>query len=437
MNVKNPGELTVMMIIKAVDDKTGVGKLFGLRKKSESEYELTMEKETDCENLVDGLLINGQMCEMRKLCAMERMVSFLNLPNYINDEEVLQKLTSWGVTAILPLRRRFYPGTTVADGTRFIKVKFTKDVVSLPYYTKFETEEGEKFFRVIHDHQVKTCRICSSVEHEKKDCPQFTCRECLEQGHYARECKAPRCQSCWKASQRCTCEEYEEVHEEMEMDLHNDGENEEEDDEGGVPQQVGVITKSGEERLRKDEREGLEQGHLTRDCNVPRCQSCGKASQRCTCEDGVEVHEEMETDLHKVGENVEEDGEGGVSQQLCAITNDIQSSEEQVGKDERDEGKRAERAKMMAGLQLIEDKDEQNEMENKEKDGGGVKDNTNQEEVRDIKEKTFCGKESVKKNISGGGSRLKTTAKINIEKVMEKQRIRREAKEKKKKRKKS
>lgn len=230
MNVKNPEHLTVMMIIKAVEDKTGIGKLHGLRKKTDFEYELTLEKETDCEHILDGILINGQMCEMRKLCATERMDSFLNLPNYISNEEVLKKLTSWGLTPILPLRRRFYPGTTVADGTRFIRVKFPKDVLSLPHNTRFETEEGIKYFRVIHDHQVKNCRICSSVEHEKKDCPHFICRECLEQGHYVRNCKAPRCQSCGKALQIyiykyiwCICENYDEVHEEMETDSHNDG----------------------------------------------------------------------------------------------------------------------------------------------------------------------------------------------------------------------
>ncbi len=58
------------------------------------------------------------------------MVSFFNLPSYIEDEEIIQKLISWGVTPTLPVRRRYYPGTTVADGTRFLRVKFPKEVVS-------------------------------------------------------------------------------------------------------------------------------------------------------------------------------------------------------------------------------------------------------------------------------------------------------------------
>ncbi len=69
------------------------------------------------------------------------MVSFLNLPSYIEDEDIVQKLVNWGVTPILPVRRRFYPGTTVADGTRFLRVKFSQEVTSLPYNTKFMTEE--------------------------------------------------------------------------------------------------------------------------------------------------------------------------------------------------------------------------------------------------------------------------------------------------------
>ncbi len=77
----------------------------------------------DCDKLMDGLLLDGQFEIKKKLCKTERMVSFLHLPNYIKDKEIIQKLVDWGVNPILPLRRRFYQGTTVADGTRFFKSK--------------------------------------------------------------------------------------------------------------------------------------------------------------------------------------------------------------------------------------------------------------------------------------------------------------------------
>lgn len=219
MTVNDPEKITMMMIIKAVEEKTGIGKLYGLRKKSNFDYELTMENEPDCDKLMDGLLLEGQFCEIKKLCKTERMVSFLHLPNYIKDEEIIKKLVDWGVNPILPLRRRFYQGTTVADGTRFLRVRFPKDIVTLPYNVRFDTEEGLKYFRVIHDDQLKTCRLCASTEHEKKDCPQYTCRECLEQGHFARDCQAPWCQSCEKIWMRCTCESEEEDNTEMEIEM--------------------------------------------------------------------------------------------------------------------------------------------------------------------------------------------------------------------------
>lgn len=159
------------------------------------------------------------------------MVSFLNLPNYIQDSEIIQKLVDWGVSPILPLRRRYHPGTTVADGTRFIRVKFPKEVMSLPYNVKFDTEEGPKYFRVIHDQQIKTCRLCGSAEHEKKDCPQFVCRECLEQGHFARDCKAPRCQGCKKTILWCRCESDEEETEVMETNKQMEKSSNEEQEE--------------------------------------------------------------------------------------------------------------------------------------------------------------------------------------------------------------
>ncbi len=63
-----------------------------------NEFKMTMESEMDCDALLNGIMINGQECEIRKLCATERMVSFLSLPSYIEDEEIIQKLMNWGVS---------------------------------------------------------------------------------------------------------------------------------------------------------------------------------------------------------------------------------------------------------------------------------------------------------------------------------------------------
>ena len=59
----------------------------------------------------------------------EMVVSFLNLPAYILDEEILEKLRGWGVKAASAIRRRMWPGTRIADVTRFLKVKFNDSAV--------------------------------------------------------------------------------------------------------------------------------------------------------------------------------------------------------------------------------------------------------------------------------------------------------------------
>nr|XP_057929088.1 uncharacterized protein LOC131129485 [Doryrhamphus excisus] len=108
---------------------------------------------------------------------------------YIEDEVILKKLEEWGVQAVSTIRRRMWPGTDIADGTRYLKVRFNEKVRSLPFATKFETLEGEEHFRVLHDRQRKVCRLCIQPGHIIRDCPEFKCFKCGEQGHYARECE--------------------------------------------------------------------------------------------------------------------------------------------------------------------------------------------------------------------------------------------------------
>ena len=100
-----------------------------------------------------------------------------------------------------------WPGTRVVEGTRFVKVKFTDTVKSLPYSTRFDTEMGAQYFRVIHDRQVKVCRMCIQPGHIVRECPEFRCRNCGGQGHYARECDQwePKCKKCGKKESNCVC----------------------------------------------------------------------------------------------------------------------------------------------------------------------------------------------------------------------------------------
>lgn len=96
--------------------------------------------------------------------------------------------------------------TDIADGTRFLKVKFTDTVKSLPYSTKFETVGESEHFRVIHDRQVKVCRMCIQPGHIVRDCPSLKCFKCGKQGHYARECEfVDECDTCSQKTPLCMC----------------------------------------------------------------------------------------------------------------------------------------------------------------------------------------------------------------------------------------
>lgn len=227
IETSNTSGITAMDIIQAINEEIGLGKLLAVRNRKNKDFEVTLINETECEKLEHGLIIKGRLYETRSLGNNEMTVSFLNLPAYIEDQVILQKLVRWGVVPILPVKRRYYPGTLIADGTRFLRVRFPKQITSLPYSTQIETVEGYQYFRVIHDGQVKMCRLCSSTDHIMRDCPKMTCRECLEQGHYARHCRALRCPECKQALIRCICadrrEECQNKSQEEEEDAHETG----------------------------------------------------------------------------------------------------------------------------------------------------------------------------------------------------------------------
>lgn len=203
--------VTMMELLKAIKENCGV--VVGCRFKTRTKYEITMEAERGKTRLMDGFKIKDTSVMAKAISNKEMVVSFLGLPIYITDEEIREKLRLWGVNATSPIKRRKWPGTDILEGTRFCKVQFTDEVQSLPYSTRFDTMEGVEYFRVIHDRQVKVCRLCIQPGHILRECPEFSCRKCGLQGHYARECdfqkereEEEKCGRCMNCAERCTCE---------------------------------------------------------------------------------------------------------------------------------------------------------------------------------------------------------------------------------------
>lgn len=186
VEVQGEGELTTMGLLKEV--KKECGTVVGCRAKGERKYEITMKDEEGSVKLLDGIKLKDCTILARKMVTDEMVVSFMNLPVYLKDEDIVTKLREWGVKPISLIRRKMWPGTDIVDGTRYLRVKFNKEVKSLPYSTRFNTLEGAEYFRVIHDRQVQVCRICLQTGHVLRECPEFKCFRCGKTGHYAREC---------------------------------------------------------------------------------------------------------------------------------------------------------------------------------------------------------------------------------------------------------
>ena len=209
--VEQEGEEKIPMteMLRAMQGVCGL--VIGCRCLPLNRYEVTMNHPNGKQRLLDGFKIRGTSITAKDLTTDEMVVSFMGLPVYITDEEILKKLADWGVETVSPIARRKWPGTAICEGTRFARVKFNKEVRSLPWSTRFDTEKGAEYFRVIHDKQLKVCRMCIQPGHILRDCPDFFCRKCGKQGHYARECIVPtiKCKECGFREGNCVCREEE------------------------------------------------------------------------------------------------------------------------------------------------------------------------------------------------------------------------------------
>ncbi|KAK6167007.1 hypothetical protein SNE40_021120 [Patella caerulea] len=169
-------------------------------------YEVTLNTVDQIAKLIEeGLCIEEKQLEVTYVGFRIIVVSFMNIPHYISDAEIYEKLKTWKVTPVSEIRERFYKHgeRNIADGTRFVKVKFPPEVASLPYATRFD---GRSFY-VKHDDQSRVCFNCLKTGHEVKNCPDYVCYRCNKAGHTKRTCEEIVCQDC--SHFICVCEKQE------------------------------------------------------------------------------------------------------------------------------------------------------------------------------------------------------------------------------------
>ncbi|KAI3370923.1 hypothetical protein L3Q82_023477 [Scortum barcoo] len=114
-------KLTTMDSLKVIQKECG--KIMGCRVRGAGRLEITMEAEEGKGKLIDGIKHKNTTIMAKDINICEMVVSFLNLPVYVEDKEIIDRLHEWGVRPVSAIRRRMWPGTEVADGTRYLKVK--------------------------------------------------------------------------------------------------------------------------------------------------------------------------------------------------------------------------------------------------------------------------------------------------------------------------
>lgn len=127
-------------IIKFVHEHCGLGAMFACVPRSGNLYEITLDGKTPNQYLLEGIKIGDKIFKCKELVQTSVMVSFLHLPAYIEDEEIENTLEAMKVEMVSQIKRRLYPRTNIANGTRYVRVKLPPNMSSFPYIIKFRKE---------------------------------------------------------------------------------------------------------------------------------------------------------------------------------------------------------------------------------------------------------------------------------------------------------
>ncbi|CAC5374202.1 unnamed protein product [Mytilus coruscus] len=228
--------ISAASVIKSIEEQVGEGEILACVPKSVNLYEVTLNENDSVDLICDtGFKIGDRNFKPNAIFSKERLVSFLKVSYYVLDKEIEDKLEAFGATLISPIRRRMYPGTQIADGTRYVVIQFPDDKQSLPYSMKFSTGvNSHEYIRVIHDNQRKVCSKCYETDHIFATCPDNVCWRCKTSGHLSKSCPEPPCEKCKKFVAHCVCEVVwvDPIHAKKDQQNHDDAEAENIEDNG-------------------------------------------------------------------------------------------------------------------------------------------------------------------------------------------------------------
>ncbi|VDI66235.1 Hypothetical predicted protein [Mytilus galloprovincialis] len=206
IEVINTDVIGERIVIEDIETVTGLNSVLAVVKNDAMSYDITLDSKQTAFRLVqEGIDIANNEYQVSMLHSDITVVSIMQLPSFISDDDIRSKLVSKGVKIVSPIYRRAIPGTQVADGTRFMKCKFPQGMLALPWTIPFKIGSDTKYFRLVHNNQIKVCSECLSPEHMRKQCPYFVCHGCGQYGHSKRQCKASKCEYCHNLPLFCVC----------------------------------------------------------------------------------------------------------------------------------------------------------------------------------------------------------------------------------------
>ncbi|ESO87362.1 hypothetical protein LOTGIDRAFT_175961 [Lottia gigantea] len=203
INVDLYSDIRIIDVIKEVEEIVGTNSVI-YACPLQGNLELTFDRTDRLQHLNETpIIVNNQELKFTPVGFKYVIVSFMHIPVYISDHEILAKLEGWNVKPLGEIRHRKikYEDREIPDGTRYIKCEFPPNVNSLPYATMLDG----KSFIVKHNNQAKVCFGCLNPDHEIKNCPDSKCKRCGQRGHIKKFCEESVCINCGEYTHVCKC----------------------------------------------------------------------------------------------------------------------------------------------------------------------------------------------------------------------------------------
>lgn len=192
VSIQEGDKVDVMDILDEIEHMCGVGSILGCVQNARNVFDVTLADKS-CKNVLKaGFRIKDRYdASVRPLFEDSLIVSVMHMPIHIPDRILTEKLEKYNVRVISPIYRKYYEGREyeIETGTRYCRVRFPEGFSSLPYAIKFDNIGNHKYYKVLHNGQIKVCNQCLSPDHEIKNCPETKCFSCSGKGHIARDCK--------------------------------------------------------------------------------------------------------------------------------------------------------------------------------------------------------------------------------------------------------